>query len=126
MKTDFSISLKKIIKEFSLEPLYLPEKSEDIKVSTTEINRPGLQLAGYFEYFDDKRIQILGLSETSFLKRFTMEKARERMKEYFSHKPVAVVIARELEVEDYYKEIAEEYGVPLLKTSESTSDFSAA
>lgn len=126
MKTDFSISLEKIIKEFSLEPLYLPEKSEDIKVSTTEINRPGLQLAGYFEYFDDKRIQILGLSETSFLKRFTMEKARERMKEYFSHKPVAVVIARELEVEDYYKEIAEEYGVPLLKTSESTSDFSAA
>lgn len=126
MKTGFSISLEKIIKEFSLEPLYLPEKSEDIKVSTTEINRPGLQLAGYFEYFDDKRIQILGLSETSFLKRFTMEKARERMKEYFSHKPVAVVIARELEVEDYYKEIAEEYGVPLLKTSESTSDFSAA
>ena len=126
MKTDFSISLEKIIKEFSLEPLYLPEKSEDIMVSTTEINRPGLQLAGYFQYFDEKRIQILGLSETSFLKRFTRDKARERMQEYFSHKPVAVVIARELEVEDYYKEIAEEYGVPLLKTSESTSDFSAA
>lgn len=126
MKTDFSISLEKIIKEFSLEPLYLPEKSEEILVSTTEINRPGLQLAGYFEYFDDKRIQILGLSETSFLKRFTAEKARERMREYFSHKPVAVVIARELEVEDYYKEIAKEFGVPLLKTGESTSDFSAA
>ena len=126
MKTDFSISLEKIIKEFSLEPLYLPEKSEEIKVSTTEINRPGLQLAGYFQYFDEKRIQILGLSEISFLKRFTNEKARERMQEYFSHKPVAVVIARELEVEDYYKEIAEECGVPLLKTSESTSDFSAA
>ncbi len=126
MKTDFSISLEKIIKEFSLEPLYLPEKSEEIMVSTTEINRPGLQLAGYFQYFDEKRIQILGLSETSFLKRFTRDKARERMQEYFSHKPVAVVIARELEVEDYYKEIAEEYGVPLLKTSESTSDFSAA
>ncbi len=126
MKTDFSISLEKIIKEFSLEPLYLPEKSEEILVSTTEINRPGLQLAGYFEYFDDKRIQILGLSETSFLKRFTAEKAKERMREYFSHKPVAVVIARELEVEGYYKEIAQEFGVPLLKTGESTSDFSAA
>ncbi|MBQ8203083.1 MAG: HPr(Ser) kinase/phosphatase [Clostridia bacterium] len=126
MRTDFSISLEKIIKEFSLEPLYLPENSGEIMVSSPEINRPGLQLAGYFQYFDEKRIQILGLSETSFLKRFTTEKARERMKEYFSRKPVAVVIARELEVEDYYKEIAQEYGVPLLKTGESTSDFSAA
>ncbi len=126
MKTDFSISLERIIKEFSLEPLYLPKESESILVSSPEINRPGLQLAGYFEYFDDKRIQILGLSETSFLKRFTDEKAKERMREYFSHKPVAVVIARELEVDDYYKEIAEEFSVPLLKTGESTSDFSAA
>lgn len=126
MKTDFSISLEKIIKEFSLESLYLPEESEKILVSSPEINRPGLQLAGYFQYFDEKRIQILGLSETSFLKKFSTDEAKEKMKEYFSHKPVAVVIARELEVEDYYKEIAEEFNVPLLKTGESTSDFSAA
>ena len=126
MKTDFSISLEKIIKEFSLESLYLPEESEKILVSSPEINRPGLQLAGYFQYFDEKRIQILGLSETSFLKKFSTDEAKEKTKEYFSHKPVAVVIARELEVEDYYKEIAEEFNVPLLKTGESTSDFSAA
>lgn len=126
MKTDFSISLEKIIKEFSLESLYLPEESEKILVSSPEINRPGLQLAGYFQYFDEKRIQILGLSETSFLKKFSTDEAKEKMKEYFSRKPVAVVIARELEVEDYYKEIAEEFNVPLLKTGESTSDFSAA
>ncbi|MEE0808087.1 MAG: HPr(Ser) kinase/phosphatase [Acutalibacteraceae bacterium] len=126
MKTDFTIPLKRIVDEFSLEPLYLPDNIDEILVSTTEINRPGLHLAGYFEYFDGPRIQILGISEISFLKRFTEVKARERIREFFAKKPVAVVIARNLEVAPYYTEIAEEYGVPLLRTHESTSDFTSA
>ena len=126
MKTDFTISLDRIIKEFSLETIYLPENAENILVSSTETNRPGLQMAGYYEYFDDRRIQILGISEVSFLKRFTYEKAKSRMDDFFSQKPVAVIVARGLEVEDYYAETAKEYGVPLLRTTESTSDFTAA
>ena len=126
MKTDFTLPLKRIVDEFSLEPLYLPDNIDEILVSTTEINRPGLHLAGYFEYFDGPRIQILGISEISFLKRFTEVKARERIREFFAKKPVAVVIARNLEVAPYYTEIAEEYGVPLLRTHESTSDFTSA
>lgn len=126
MKTDFTISLSRIIKEFSLETLYMPDSSENILVSSTEINRPGLQMAGYYEYFDDRRIQILGISEVSFLKRFTPDKAKSRMDEFFSRKPVAVIVARGLEIEDYYVETAKEYGVPLLRTNESTSDFTAA
>lgn len=126
MKTDYTVSLERVIGEFSLESLYLPKDANDILISITEINRPGLQMAGYYEYFDDRRIQILGISEISFLKRFTEEKARERIKEFFSKTPVAVVIARNLHVEEYYVEIAKEYGVPLLRTAESTSDFTAA
>ncbi len=126
MKTDFTISLGRIIKEFSLETLYMPDNPENLLVSSTEINRPGLQMAGYYEYFDDRRIQILGISEVSFLKRFTPDKAKSRMNEFFSKKPVAVIVARGLEIEDYYVETAKEYGVPLLRTNESTSDFTAA
>lgn len=126
MKTDFTISLDRIIKEFSLETIYLPENAENILVSSTETNRPGLQMAGYYEYFDDRRIQILGISEVSFLKRFTPDKAKNRMNDFFSRKPVAVIVARGLEIEDYYEETAKEYGVPLLRTPESTSDFTAA
>lgn len=126
MKTAYKISLDRIIKEFSLEELCMPAKGEEIFISTPEINRPGLQFAGYFEYFAPERIQILGISEIEFLRRFTEEKARERIEKFFKESPAAVIIARGLSVEDYYIEIAEKYKVPLLRTEETTSDLTAA
>ncbi len=126
MHTNFSVALSRIIKEFSLEILSLKSSADDIMISSTEINRPGLQMAGYFEFFDEKRIQIIGKSEESFLERFTEEKAEKRLREFFSRKPAAVVICRDLEISDMYTEIAEEFGVPLLRSKESTSDFTAA
>ncbi len=104
----------------------MPQDPNDIKVSSAEINRPGLQLAGYYEYFDPKRIQILGMSEIGFLRHFTDEKLHQRVGELFEKKPVAVIIARNLVEDGVYKEMAELHGVPLLVTKESTSDFEAA
>lgn len=126
MKTDFAIELSRIIKEFSLQTLNMPQDPNEIKVSSAEINRPGLQLAGYYEYFDPKRIQILGMSEIGFLRHFTDEKLHQRVGELFEKKPVAVIIARNLTEDGVYKEMAELHGVPLLVTKESTSDFEAA
>ena len=60
MKTNYSVSLGKIVKEFSLQILSAPDDISQILISTPEINRPGLQMAGYFEFFDEKRIQIIG------------------------------------------------------------------
>jgi len=126
MKADFTVSLKKIIKEFSLKELYPIDNPDDIKVSTADINRPGLQMAGYYEFFDAARIQLIGKSEHSFLARFTPEKAKARVADFFSKKPVAVVVARGLELDSTYIELAQEYSVPLLSTDEATSEFSAA
>ncbi len=126
MKANFTVSLEKIIKEFSLEVLSLPDDASNILISSNEINRPGLQMAGYFEYFDEKRIQIIGKSEESFLNRFTPEKAELRMRELFSRKPSAVVVCRDLEFSEKYIEIAKEFEVPLLRTGISTSSFSSA
>lgn len=126
MKTNYSVSLEKIVNQFSLEILSVPTDISEIMISTPEINRPGLQMAGYFEFFDEKRIQIIGKSEESFLDRFAPEKAEQRVKELFSHKPAAVVICRNLDFSQKYIELAREYGVPLLRTGESTSSFSAA
>ncbi len=126
MRTNFTINLDKIISEFSLEILNMPEGGENIKISSTEVNRPGLQMAGYFEFFDNTRIQIIGKSEESFLKRFTVEKAELRLRDLFSRKPSAVIICRNMEVPDLYRKIAEEYGVPLFRTAISTSEFEAA
>lgn len=126
MRTNFTVSLAKIISEFSLETLNMPANPEKIQISTTEVNRPGLHMAGYFEFFDEKRIQIIGKSEESFLLRFTPEKAEKRLKEFFSHKPAAVVICRNMQVDEMYAKTAAEYGVPLLRTAETTSDFTSA
>ena len=126
MRTNFTVSLAKIISEFSLETLNMPANPEKIQISTTEVNRPGLHMAGYFEFFDEKRIQIIGKSEESFLLRFTPEKAEKRLKEFFSHKPAAVVICRNMQVDEVYAKTAAEYGVPLLRTAETTSDFTSA
>ena len=126
MRTNFTVSLAKIISEFSLETLNMPANPEKIQISTTEVNRPGWHMAGYFEFFDEKRIQIIGKSEESFLLRFTPEKAEKRLREFFSHKPVAVVICRNMQVDEVYAKTAAEYGVPLLRTAETTSDFTSA
>ncbi len=126
MKTDCTIELSRIIKEFSLDVLNMPETEGEITVSSAEINRPGLQLAGYYEYFDAKRIQILGMSEIGFLQHFATEKRNIRLDEFFAKKPVAVIIARNLADDDIYKQMAQKHGVPLLVTREATSDFEAA
>ncbi len=126
MRTNYTISLSKIISEFSLEILNMPSDPEKIQITTTEVNRPGLHMAGYFEFFDEKRIQIIGKSEESFLLRFTPEKAEKRLREFFSHKPSAVVICRNMQVDEMYAKTAAEYGVPLLRTAETTSDFTSA
>ena len=126
MRTNFTVSLAKIISEFSLETLNMPANPEKIQISTTEVNRPGLHMAGYFEFFDEKRIQIIGKSEESFLLRFTPEKAEKRLREFFSHKPAAVVICRNMQVDEVYAKTAADYGVPLLRTAETTSDFTSA
>ena len=126
MKTKYSVALERIMKEFPLEVLYMPSDPKEIMISTTEVNRPGLAMAGYYEFFDADRIQIIGKSEQSFLLRFAEKKAQERLHEFFSKKPSAVIIARNLEVSEMYINIAKEYGVPLLRTSDTTSDFTAS
>ena len=82
MSENFTVSLDKIIKEFKLESIYLPER--EVLIDSADVNRPGLQMAGYFEFFDENRIQIIGKAEESFLQNFTPEKARSRMEKLFS------------------------------------------
>ena len=67
MNNGFTVTLEKIIKDLSLEEIYLPKDPKDILISNNEVNRPGLQLSGYFQFSDNTRIQIIGKSEHSFL-----------------------------------------------------------
>ncbi|MBO7217685.1 MAG: HPr(Ser) kinase/phosphatase [Clostridia bacterium] len=124
MAAEYSVDLARIIKEFSLEAIYLPASPEEILITNNDVNRPGLQLGGYYEFFDNTRIQIIGRSEESFIKHFKIEKYFELVDEFFSKKPAAVIISRSMTLEGF-PEAAEKYGVPLLRTEEATSAFMA-
>lgn len=125
MATKFIVPLQKLIRDFNLEVVYLPEDAAGISISTPEVNRPGLQLSGFFDYFDHQRMQILGKSEFAFLDQFDEEERTRRVDDYFASQPSAVVITRNIEVTDRMRSAAQKYKVPLLRTADGTSAFMA-
>ena len=64
---NFTVSLKKLTEKVSMDVVYTPQDLENISVEIAEVNRPGLFLAGYYDYFDKLRLQIMGLAEMNFL-----------------------------------------------------------
>lgn len=126
MHTDFTVSLEKILKELSLETLYLPKAASEIMINSAEINRPGIQLAGFYGYFDNKRIQIIGKTEEGYLEELDKEEQEARYATFLSQRPPAIIIARSLNVPDFVIELAKRYEVPVLRSKDSTSGVSAA
>ena len=126
MADHFTVPLKAIIDEFSLESIYLPAAAEDINISETEVTRPGAQLMGFYEYFVAERIQIFGNMEFAYLHSLDKELRRERIEMLFSKKIPCVIVAHGLEIYPEMTELAEKYGVPLLRTLDQTSSFLAA
>lgn len=124
--TKFIVPLQKIIKDFNLEAIYLPEDANTIFISTPEVDRPGLQLNGFFEYFNPQRFQILGKSEFAFLDQFNEEERFMRVDCYFSHNPAAIVVTRCIEVPQRMVDLATAHKVPLLRTADGSSEFMAA
>ncbi len=126
MKSNFSVSLSKIIKEFSLEIVFLPDNPEKLMINNVEVNRPGLQLTGYYKYFDCDRVQVIGKSEESFLTNMETDSFKEKIDIFFSKKPPVVIVSRGMNIPQPMLEAAQKYGVPLLRTEDSTSGFLAA
>ncbi|MDO4743432.1 MAG: HPr(Ser) kinase/phosphatase [bacterium] len=127
MKTPISVSVNKILREFSsIESVWLPDDPKNIYVSSVEINRPGLQFSGYYEYYDNRRIQIIGKSEESFLDQFSQEQYKQVIEDFFKTEPVLVVFSRGLDISDIIINAAKKYNVPILRTPDSTSSFTAA
>ncbi len=126
MEKVYTVPLKKICGDFSLEKLYVPENFEEILVKSLDVNRPGLQLSGFYEYFDSSRMQIMGNAEIAFLLESPGAERMEKIDRFFSEKPVAVVITRNIQYVDEVVEGAKKYGVPIFRTEDRTSSFVSA
>ena len=112
----FNVSLKTLTDRVSMEVVYTPKELDQICVEIAEVNRPGLFLAGYYDYFDKLRLQIMGLAEMNFLSGLSPEKRYEALDQLFRQQPPAVIVCRSEELTPFpeMQELAQKHGVALL------------
>lgn len=126
MEEIYSVKLSKVISEFSLEVLYLPDLPENINITCTRINRPGLQIVGFYDYYEQARMQIIGKAESTYISKLSKKERKEKLDAFFHTQPSGVIYTSSLTIDDDVIALAEKYNVPLMRTQKSTSEFMAA
>ena len=121
MESLYSVKLGKLIQEFRLEVLRGGAGYEDVSIRTEDVNRPGLQLTGFFDYLDAKRRQVIGRVETTYLEGLTSEERRESFELLLSQDIPALIISREIEPFPECMEMAEKYDRTILRSPDTTS-----
>ena len=125
MNTDRSVKVKDIVEKFQMEVLYPGADFETETLTITDVNRPGLQFVGFFDYFDPRRLQIIGKAETMFLKSFSSAERRKCFEDLFKYEIPALVISRKLDVFPECMEMAQKYGRTLLRTEHTSVEFTS-
>lgn len=130
MTGTYSVSLEKLIEEMHLENCTPEVDIQKIEITQTDVNRPALQLAGFFDYFDSSRIQIIGHVEHTYMQQKGIKHSLDMMEKIMSGsdqhpKPPCIVYCREIWIEDDLIELANKYQVPLLRSKKATSSFMA-
>ena len=123
MSETYTVSLESVIDEFQLEKIYYPEKPSPIMLDRKEVNRPGLQLAGFFDHFDPLRIQIVGKVEYHYLLGLTPPQRKVAIDPFMSKHIAALIITSGLDVFDEFRLAAEKFETPVLRTQDTTSNF---
>ena len=117
------IELEDIIDELELDIAYRADNIEDIKIRGREVNRPGLQLAGYFTKFAFERLQVMGNVEWHYCKGLDKDTRYERLENIFEYDIPALIVSRGLPVLDEIMELAKKYNRTILTTENSTTKF---
>ena len=126
MEKQYTVTLEKVVKELSLETVYMPADGTERVIVSPEINRPGLALNGYFEHFDNARIQVLGKSEFGFLEGLSKEDKAAHIDAFVAKQPPLVLVARKLEIPEELIVACQKYEVPLMHSADTTSGVTAA
>ena len=119
------VKLAKLAEALKLQNLTPEIDMEKIELTTKDINRPALQLAGYYEHFSSERVQIIGYVEYSYIMQMEREERQERFEKFISSGIPCVIFTTLTEPTGQMIETALKYMVPLLVTSRTTSSFMA-
>ena len=126
MSQIYTIPLSKIVEDFRLEVVVKPDNFNDIQISSPEVNRPGLALAGFYEVFEPERIQLIGKAETRYLSSIEPSTKRVMLQKLVDAAPVAIIYTTDLPVDTAVVEHATKKGVPILRTKQKTSEIMAS
>ena len=120
------VLLTQIIEKMKLKNFTPKTSVENIAITQTDVNRPALQLAGFFDHFDAERLQLIGNVEYAYMKKLKEDDAAEDIyRTLFSKKPPCLIFCRGLEPCDRLLKVAKECGIPILGTSRATSEFTS-
>ena len=119
------LKVDKIIEKMELKVLTPDIDTADKIVTVPDINRPALQLAGFFDHFDSERVQVIGRVEAAYIATMDKETKLERYEQLLSYNVPCIVYCRGQEADEEMVEMARKYQIPLLQTSKQTSSFEA-
>lgn len=120
-----SVALSKIVQAMNLKNLTPEVDINTIEVMISEINRPALQMAGYFEHFAFERVQIIGYVEYTYLEHLPREQKIPVYEKFLSYKVPCIIYTVRTKPDEDMLELANKYGVPLLFSEKTTSAFTA-
>lgn len=118
-------SLSQLVKDFDLEVVYKGLDYDTRMITIPDVNRPALQLVGFYDYFEPKRLQILGKAEFTFLKAMPLEQRRKVFEDLLRCEIPALIIARNMEIFPELMEIARKHGRTLLRTEKTTVELTS-
>jgi len=121
LASKYTVTLKSLMTACSLDELYLPHPAEEILISSKDVSRPGLLLAGRDDYFDRERVQFLGIAEIEYMRTLGDKGFYESADRLFSSKPPVVICTRALVPPPALFELARKYEVPFVLSHDSTS-----
>ena len=125
MRSKYSVKLKTIVADHNLRPIHLAKDYEEAVLTTADVNRPAMQLTGFYNYFDPRRMQIIGRVESTYLNTLSREERRRAYERFMGYDIAALVVCHGVTPSPECVEMAERFDRNLFVTDEDTSDFQA-
>ena len=125
MRSKYTVLLKTIVEEHGLQILHAAKDYETKRIVTYDVNRPAMQLAGFYNYFDPARIQIIGRVESTYLDTLSDKERLAAFERFMQYDIAALVICHGVQPFPECLEAAEKYDRTVFITPEDTSEFQA-
>ena len=121
----YGVTITEIINKLNLQNMTPEIDTDKIVVSHPDVNRPALQLTGFFEHFDNERVQIIGFVEQAYLNTLTEERKKEIYDRLLACKIPCLIYSRNMGPDEDMLDMGRKYNVTILVTEKTTSNFMA-